>query len=527
LENLNLKLMMNYIKYKFIFKIIFKINVKYKFISMLLWIVVSGGILSFISAMGIGSNDAANAFATSVGSKTLTINQAASLAVIFETAGAILMGGHVTNTIRKDIADYTCFEDNPELLMYGCMWVIFSVASWLFTASYLEMPVSTTHSCVGGMIGMTIASVGSECVIWYKPTDTFPFIGGVSGIILSWVISPIFSALISSSLFAIVRSQVLRYPYESKRITYIYPILIGGTLIINSFFIIYKGAKGIGLNKIPLESAIGYSCLVGTVGSLITIPFVPKLRKIVNNKIDNLPVSNVSNNVIELREISNNQLDLNITTATQLNVISNIHEGAEKFDLKTEEMFKYLQIFSAICDSFSHGANDVANAVGPFAAIYLIYRENGNITKKIDMNDDAYWILAIGGIGIAFGLVIYGKKIINAIGSKLCKITPSRGTCIELGSALVIIIGSRLKIPLSTTHCQVGATIGVGLLENKNCNKIEGINFYILRKTAFGWVITCVIVGILAGILTSQGIYGPSVSNLMYCNNNSIEYIIK
>ena len=140
---------------------------------MLLWIVIVSGAMSFIASMGIGSNDAANAFATSVGSKALTLKQACIIAAIFETSGAILMGSHVTETIRKGIADYECFENNPELLMYGCMWVIFSVGLWLFIASYFEMPVSTTHSCVGGMIGMTIAIAGSDCVIWYKQLDTF------------------------------------------------------------------------------------------------------------------------------------------------------------------------------------------------------------------------------------------------------------------------------------------------------------------------------------------------------------------
>ena len=193
---------------------------------------------------------------------------------------------------------------------------------------------------------------------------------------------------------------------------------------------------------------------------------------------------------------------------------------------KLREVFKYLQIFTASCDAFSHGANDVANAVGPFAAIYLIYRENGNLKKKVDMEADAYWILGLGGIGIAFGLIIYGKKIIYAIGNKLCKITPSRGACIELGSALVIIAGSRLKIPLSTTHCQVGATIGVGLLENRSLKKIEGVNFYILRKTAFGWIITCVIVGITSGLLTVQGTYGPTMPNLVTCTNNTYDFLI-
>jgi len=489
---------------------------------MFFWLVIAGGIGSFIASMGIGSNDAANAFATSVGSKALTIKQAAGLAVIFETAGAILMGNHVTDTIRKGIADYTCFENNPELLMYGCFWVIIAVTIWLFTASYLEMPVSTTHSCVGGMIGMTIALVGSDCVIWYKITDTFPYIGGVGGIILSWFISPIFSAIISSSLFSLLRLLVLRAPYSSYRLNIAYPILVGTTLLINSFFIIYKGAKGIGLHELPLSQVLIICFTIGGVGTIITIPLVPKIKKIVNKKYLN---ETTTSNDIEINNIMEQQIELNINSKKQLDTVTNLHIQAEKFDPKIEEVFKYLQIFTAICDSFSHGANDVANAVGPFAAIYLIYRENGSLNKKLDMGSDAYWILGIGGLGIAIGLIVYGKRIIRAIGDKLCKITPSRGSCIELGSALIIIAGSRLKIPLSTTHCQVGATVGIGILENKNCNgKIEGINHWILIKTAFGWIITCIVVGLTAGLFSAQGAYGPTVPSMGYCNNNSIIY---
>ena len=159
---------------------------------------------------------------------------------------------------------------------------------------------------------------------------------------------------------------------------------------------------------------------------------------------------------------------------------------AEKFDEKTENVFKYLQIFTAVCDSFSHGANDVANAIGPFVTIYTIHITNG-ISKKNDMNDDAYWILGMGGVGIAIGLYIYGKKITYAIGEKLVKITPSRGVSIELASAMVIIIGSRLKIPLSTTHCQVGATVGVGLLENtKTCSGQKDLT-KLLGEVINGW----------------------------------------
>lgn len=345
------------------------------------------------------------------------------------------MGNHVVDTIGKGIADYKCFENEPEVLMYGCMYVILAVAIWLFTASYLEMPVSTTHSCVGGMVGMTIALAGSNCVIWYKEVDTFPYIGGISGIVLSWFISPIFSGLISAFSFGISRSLVLRHSYDSNRINYIFPVLIGITLTINSFFIIYKGAKGVGSNNLSTEYTILISFSVGIGGSILIIPFIPKIRKIVNKKFQKIQTNTVRSNNFELinytqNNIQNNQSKLNINSESQLQIVTNLHNNAEKFDPRIEEFFKYLQIFTAICDSFSHGANDVANGVGPFAAIYLIYRENGNISKKVDMENDGYWILSIGGVGIAIGLLVYGKKIIYAIGTKLCKITPSRGTCI-------------------------------------------------------------------------------------------------
>jgi sodium-dependent phosphate transporter len=473
---------------------------------MYLWIVIVGGIFAFFSAAGIGSNDAANAFATSVGSKALTINQAVVLAAIFETAGAILMGSHVTDTIRKGIADYKCFEDDADLLMYGCMWVVLSVGMWLFLASYLEMPVSTTHSCVGGMIGMAMVLKGPACVIWYKPVDTFPYIGGVGGIVVSWFLSPIFSGIIASIIFGITRSLVLRKDFDTNRINLAYPILIGSTMTINTFFIIYKGAKGLGLDKTPLDIAFGVAFGIGGISALITIPLVPRLKKYVNKKF-------INSNNIELtpvgEQIKTNSIELNITDKDQLDRIVALHNNAEKFDTKTEEVFKYLQIFTAVCDAFSHGANDVANAIGPFATIWIIYQSEGQLDKKLDMGNDSYWILGLGGIGIALGLFVYGKKITYAIGEKLVKITPSRGVAIELSSALVIITGSRLKIPLSTTHCQVGATVGVGLLENtKDCS---GVNCKVFWKTAIGWVITCLVVGLTSALLISQGVYGPTI----------------
>lgn len=503
-----------------------------------LWIVITGGFFSFIASMGIGANDVANSFATSIGAKSLTIKQAVILACIFETSGAILMGSHVSETIRKGIADYECFQDDPYTLMYGSMWVCFSVATWLFTASYFEMPVSTTHSCIGGMIGMTIAIKGPNCVIWYKELDDFPYIGGVSGMVISWVVSPLLSGIISSITFILTRNLILRKRYEDKYIYYGFPILVGITIVLNTFFIVYKGAKGIGLDKTPLEIVLPVSFGMGLFSLLVIIPLLPRLYNNVNNKFNNkevyeIDVDNNTNqkNITSITYNVNNtktiiyddntcilttsddiiiSYDINNKDNTHDALVNIIHNNAEKFDIRTEEYFKYLQIFSAACASFSHGANDVANAIGPFAAILTIYIEN-DVRKDNVMDNNAYWILGLGGIGISIGLLLYGYKIIEAIGVKLCKITPSRGAIIELSAALVTILGSRYKIPLSTTHCQIGAICGIGLLESSWKKNVSGINKNIIYKSLFGWVITCIFVGFITGILTAQGVYSPSL----------------
>jgi len=481
------------------------------------WIVYVGGLFSFIASMGIGANDVANSFATSVGAKSLTIKQAVILACIFETSGAILMGSHVSETIRKGIADYECFQDDPYTLMYGCMWVCFSVASWLFTASYLEMPVSTTHSCIGGMIGMTIAIKGSNCVIWYKALDTFPYIGGVFGMVLSWFISPVLSGLISSSLYGIIRVTILRKKYEDKYIYYGFPLLVGITMLLNSFFIFYKGAKGIGLDDTPLGTVIGISFGIGILSGLLTIPALPKIYNYINTKpsiteiqVVDLEIERENPKTLYDKIVNININDFDKVDAKDASIINALNDNAEVFDPRTEEFFKYLQVFSASCSAFSHGANDVANAMGPFAAILTIYWE-GDVRKNSVMDKNAYWVLSLGGVGISLGLLLYGYRIIRAIGMKLCKITPARGTVIELSAALVTIFGSRLKIPLSTTHCQIGAICGVGLLESSWNDNVSGINKKIIYKTLFGWIATCIFVGIVTGILTAQGIYSPTL----------------
>ena len=499
-------------------------------------IVIVGGLFSFIAAMGIGANDVANAYATAVGSKALTIKQAVVLASVFETGGAIFMGSHVSKTIRKGIADYECFEDDPGPLMYGCMSVCLAVGMWLFIASKYEMPVSTTHSCVGGMIGMTMVLKGSGCVVWYEERELFPYVGGVAGIVLSWVISPVFSAVISSTLYGIIRQVIMRSEHSFTRTKYLFPVLVGGTVTLNSFFIIYKGAKGLDLDETPLNVACAWAFGIGGASGLAIIPFLPSISQkaenaITNNKVTTEEVeSNQNDNknpngdpnvppeteddkktgsCNQLVKYVNDSLKFDIDNIIEEDeIVAKIHEEAEIFEPKTEEFFKSIQVFTAICDSFSHGANDVANAIGPFMAIYIISK-NGTVTKDNDFGSDAYWFLALGGVGISVGLFVYGYKILHAIGTKLCKLTPSRGSAIELASAIVIITGSRLEIPLSTTHCQVGATMGVAALEDPYTCK--GINMKIIFKCVAGWVITLVVVGSTTALITAQGAYTPEV----------------
>jgi sodium-dependent phosphate transporter len=288
-------------------------------------------------------------------------------------------------------------------------------------------------------------------------------------------------------LFLILRTTCLRTANPFKNIWNFYPVLIGSTITINSFFILWKGFKNISddIEEWSIAKVAGISFGIGTLSALLSIPLLKKLKEKVENAY-NFEESNTAN--------------LNISSDQ---ITYQIHENAEKFDPKSEEGLKYLQIFTSVCDAFAHGANDVANAVGPFAAIYMIYNDE-TISGKSDMSNDAYWILSLGGLGIVMGLAFYGKNIIDTIGTRLCKITPSRGICIELGAAIVIIIGARYGWPLSTTHCQIGATTSIALLEGS-----KGINWNILFSTCIGWIMTLIIVGTMSALLTAQGIYAP------------------
>jgi len=503
------------------------------------WIVVMGGFFAFMAAFGIGANDVANAFATSVGSGALTIKHAVMLAGVFEFCGALFMGGHVVKTIRKGIANQNCFKDDPGLLMYGCLCVIFSVAIWLVVASFLEMPVSTTHSCVGGMIGMTMVARGSSCVVWSAKSETFPYIKGVAAIVVSWLLSPIVSGGFSFVFFLTLRALVMRSQNSYARARLAFPVLLACTLIINIFFIVYKGAKFLELDDTPLSTAFaaafGVGCGAGVLSYFLAVPYILRTTDALYEQLQ-LEKAERGTKKVEVEEVVRQPRELpkgvfgapkrvyyalvdHLTYSLEHKadsiieedpVVQAIHDNAEKFDEKTELSMRYLQILTACCDAFAHGANDVANSIGPFASMVVIFK-TGKVSSKAEMGSDSYWILGLGAAGIVVGLALYGYKILHALGTKICKLTPSRGICIELGAACVIIMGSRLGWPLSTTHCQVGATVGVACLEGA-----KGINWYIIGKTVVGWMITLVIVGSSTALFFAQGAFAPMQSYPCY-----------
>jgi len=565
-----------------------------------LWVVIVAFFAAFMAAFGIGANDVANAFATSVGSKALTVKQACCIAVVMEFVGACFMGGEVVKTIRGSLANINDFRSNPPLLMWGCMCVDIATAVWLILATRFEMPVSTTHSCVGGMVGMTIALRGANSVIWFKEADaTSPIPGGFLSIVVSWFLSPLLSAITAGILFSIVR-LILRTKNSFENSVRTYPFMVFFCVMIVAVYMLTKGitSQSANLDKLEDDQKFGIACAIAAVCAAVSIPPTIYMRhRIVTGKftapplaievaleqraaagrpefkleyekkhaeaikreylalhkenkietrtaettttddaeagtakgaaelesmdsrreLESMAKSTEGNAVEAIEETKVREYYRRVTASVMSSLNQDIHGAviddertfqvhmkAERFDKRSEAMFTYLQVFSACFDALAHGANDVANAVGPLSTVFLLY--NGEkLGSNLDMGEWRFMILGFGGAGICLGLLLYGSQILRALGVKLAVVTPARGFCIEMGSASIVILGSYYGIPLSTTHCQVGATTGVGLLEG-----YKGINWWVLGKSFAGWLITCVFVAFVTGILAGIGAFAPS-----------------
>lgn len=524
------------------------------------WIFVCSIFLSVFVAFGIGANDVANAFGSSVGAKALTMKQALVVAAICEFTGSVLMGAGVTSTIRSGIANLNYFLDKPDILAYGMLCAMMATGIWLLIATYWELPVSTTHSIVGAVAGMTVVSAGWDAVLWSAHQDTFPYLKGMSAICLSWVFSPVIAAGFAMILFFFIRLVVLRNKNSYQRSIWLLPFFTFGTFFLISYFVITKGGQQFNWQNTPDGKKAWISAIVASGTCLISIFLgIPMIKRKVQRDLDEeatiaAGTVEAAAGAAEEGKTSDKQTDEEVApehakaTPEMLKTfrksrvwtammhgsnydihkvietdqrIHDLHENSEVFDHKAETAFKYLQVCTACANSFAHGSNDVANAIGPFAAIYGIW-QNPNISKSSKVPT---WILAVGGAGIVLGLATYGYKIMRVLGVKMTKLTNSRGFTVELCAAAVVILGSRYNLPLSTTHSMVGAVTGIGILEGA-----RAFNWMLLLKFFAGWVATLIVAALTSAAFTAQGIYAPNrystdqrVSTGWYLNGTSVQ----
>jgi len=391
-------------------------------------LVIFAAAVGFLMAWGIGANDVANAMGTSVGSKALTIKQAIIIAMIFEFAGAYLAGGEVTSTIRKGIIDASYFVEQPELLVFGMISALLAAGLWLIIASYYGWPVSTTHSIIGAIVGFSAVGVGVDSVSW----------GKVLGIVGSWVITPLISGIIAYLIF--MSSQRLIFNTSdpinnAKRYVPLYMFFAGFIL---SLVTIIKGLKHVGLHFSTFEAFI-LAAIVGGVVAGVGKLFINRVK--IDPKADRqMHFANV------------------------------------------EKIFALLMVVTACAMAFAHGSNDVANAIGPLAAIVSIVENDGEITSKATL---AWWILPLGAVGIVLGLAIFGKRVMATIGTGITHLTPSRGFAAELAAASTVVLASGTGLPISTTQTLVGAVLGVGMARG-----IAALNLGVVRNIVISWVIT-------------------------------------
>jgi PiT family inorganic phosphate transporter len=365
--------------------------------------------------------------ATSVGSKALTIKQAILVAAIFEFLGAVLAGGAVTSTIRKGIVDTAPLSGTPELLIYGMLAALLAAGTWLLIASKNGWPVSTTHSIVGAIVGFAAVGIGVDAVRW----------GKVGTIVMSWVASPLTAGVIAYLIYLSVQKLILSQEdplTKAKRYVPVYIFLAAFTITLVT---ILKGLKHVGL-EISIENSYLLAVAIAVVIALVGAMFI--------RRIEPDPKA----------------------------------EKAQHF-YTVERVFGVLMVVTACGMAFAHGSNDVANAIGPLAAVISV-ASTGAIASQSAL---PIWVLMLGGAGIVIGLATFGRHVIATVGKRITQLTPSRGFAAELAAATTIVIASGTGMPISTTHTLVGAVLGVGMARG-----IEAIDLRVVGRIFVSWIVT-------------------------------------
>lgn len=379
-------------------------------------------------AWGVGANDVSNAMGTSVGSKVLTIKQALVVAMVFEFAGAYLAGGEVTSTIRSGIVDPEAFTGQGHLLVYGMIASLLAAGFWLLFATSMGWPVSTTHSIVGAIIGFAIVALGFDAVKWDKTAI----------IAASWIVSPLCGALMAYLLFRSAQRLILDTEdpfHNAKKYIPYYMFAVG--------FILSMVTMKKGLNHIGLDLSTAESLMIATGIGLVVVAL----------------------GILMMRRVEPDP------------------EADREFRYASvEKVFAILMIFTACSMAFAHGSNDVANAVGPLAAVFSVVQSGGEVASK---SATPHWILLLGAVGIVIGLATYGYKVIATIGEKITELTPSRGFAAEFAAATTVVTASGAGLPISTTHTLVGAVLGVGLARG-----LGSLNIGVVGSIFASWVVT-------------------------------------
>ncbi|MBF0588064.1 MAG: inorganic phosphate transporter [Magnetococcales bacterium] len=398
-----------------------------------------GVIFSLYMTWGIGANDVANAMGTSVGSGAITVRQAIIIAALFEFMGAVLAGNSVTDTIHRELVDPMVFTFHPEILAYGMLASLLASALWLMIATARGWPVSTTHSIVGAIVGFTIAGVGANAVHWSK----------IGEIVTSWLISPLLAGSIAFVLMLSIRHLVLNTdaPFQRAKIWGpAYAFLVGFVL---SLITIYGGLSHIELTLSSIESFVA-SLAFGLLAAIFGKMMIDKI-----------------------------EMDREADQAF--------------YYASVEKVFTPLMIFTACAMAFAHGSNDVANGVGPLAAIVSVVNSTD---LTLFAHRPQFAVLLLGGVGIVMGIATMGYKVMQTMGTKITELTPTRGYCATMAAATTVAFASKAGLPVSTTHVAVGAVMGVGLARG-----IGAIDLRVVGGIIISWMVTLPAGAILSALL--------------------------